>query len=113
MRFKTSDNIEYNLEFNRDSVRYGESIGLNISDFDTKVMTTTELLFLTGFHKNHPEVDKAESDRILYEELGGLRPEETSRLVSEFLETYSTLINTDGEKDDKGEVKNVRRATIL
>ena len=113
MKFRTSDGKEYNLEYTRASVRYGEAIGFKIETFDNKIFTNTEDLFYIGFLKNHADVTKEETYRILYEELGGLKAEEVSDLVTAYMEPYSTLINTDGEPDENGKVKNVRRATIL
>lgn len=92
-------NFKYCLEFDRATVKWAEEKGFNTEAEGIRI-TDTEELFFYAFRKHHPKVSRAETDRILYEELHGLSPEVFQRLVKLFTIPYEALIQTeDGAKN--------------
>lgn len=87
-------NFKYLLEFDRDTVKWAESRGFNTESEGIRI-TDTEELFWYSFRKHHPNVSRAETDRILYEDLHGLSPEVFQRLVKLFTIPYEALIQTE------------------
>lgn len=92
----TETGKEYTLEYNRDAVRFAERQGLDISELASKPVTNIPVLFFAAFRKNHPEVTRAESDRMLYEELYGLTGEELNRLSALYTQAVDVLRLTEG-----------------
>ena len=107
IRFKTSDDKEYVLEFSRRTVADAESVGFNLDELTSKPMTRISELFYYSFKMHQPWITKKETDRILTEEFGGLKEEELVRLAELYSAPFETMVFTDG-----GE-KNSRRVTIL
>lgn len=106
IKFKRENGKDYTLEFTRDSVRYAESRGFRIDEFEEKVLTNTENLFYFAFKAHHPEVTTEEAYKILYDEFGGLSSDEVRNLVEDYVETYTALINEESPKKS-------RKVTIL
>lgn len=98
---------EYTLEFSRASVRFAEQIGFDVSALATKPESNISLLFYAAFRKNHPNVSRAESDKILYQELGGLNGEELNRLTDLYIQAVDALRTVEGER------KNARMTLTL
>lgn len=89
-------NDVYVLEFNRDAVKFAEARGFKVQTLEDGVsLSGIEELFFYAFRMHHPEISKATADKILYEELGGMRPEMLERLVELYLAPFNTLINTE------------------
>lgn len=84
------------LEFNRSSVKYAESKGFSIQELDNGVsMTLIEELFNYAFRMHHPEQSKADTDKILYEKLGGMPDGMLERLVELYAVPLNTLVQTE------------------
>ena len=94
----TVEDKTYTLEFNRNSVASAERAGLVLADITTQPMNTLPLLFYAAFKFHHPEITLAETDRILFEVLGGLTSEEVARLGELFSAPTQALINEGGER---------------
>lgn len=89
-------NDEYTLEFSRESVTFAENHGFTMDDFDEKLMTRVPQLFYYAFRMHHPRMTQAMTDKILFEDLGGISKEVSGRLVELYSAPYETLINTEG-----------------
>ena len=66
------DGRDYTLEFNLESVRWAQSRGFDTDDIAKYPVIKTEELFFYAFRKNHRNVSKEKTDRILWDKLGGL-----------------------------------------
>lgn len=87
----------YILEFNRDSVKFAEDRGFVIDDVSKFPMTKWHELFYYAFHMHHPRVSKANTDKILDEELGGITalPDGfLERLVELYGAAFEPLVDT-------------------
>lgn len=89
-------NDVYVLEFNRDAVKFAESRGFKVQALEDGVsLSGIEELFFYSFRMHHPNMTKANADKILYEELGGMRPDMLERLVELYIAPFNTLITTE------------------
>lgn len=101
-------NHEYKLEFNRDSVRKCEAMGLDINLAASKSMTMIPLLFWGAFQMHHPNMKQKATDKILFEGLGGLNDRELEYLANLYAEPFKALI----ADVDEGEEANPRKMTV-
>ena len=100
------DGTEYTLEFNREAVVLSERDGFRTDDVQEKMMTRLPQLFYYAFKKNHPMVTQTETDRILFEELGGVSTAMVERLIELYADAYMSLVNDEGKpKNPKVRVK--------
>ena len=88
---------EYTLEYNRKSVAKVEQAGLNVKELDSKIMTMTPLLFWGAFLMHHPHMTREQTDKILFDGLGGLNEDEMEYLGKLYAVPFETLIA--GEDD--------------
>ena len=72
--------IDYTLEFNRDTVRFAEARGFDIDDVGKFPLTKLPELFFYAFRMHHPNIARANTDKILFEDLGGLPEGAVERL---------------------------------
>ena len=89
------ENKEYELEFNRQSVKMMESQGFVLDELTSKPMTMIPLLFSGAFIKNCKGTKRATIDEI-FDEIGdktGLM----QALMEMYAETLSTLTDSVGE----------------
>lgn len=86
----------YTLDFDRASVKFAEQRGFKIMDCQDSPETGIAALFFYAFRKNHKNVARDKTDKML-EELGGLLPEEVNRLQELYTASISSL-NLDGER---------------
>ena len=102
LRF-TDTNQVYTLEFNRATVSYAERNGFPLNPFnkDTIVgerpIEVIEGLFYYSFLMHNKGINKQITDRILYEELGGMTTEMLERLMELFFLGYSALISSENK----------------
>lgn len=83
----------YVLEFNRDSVKFAESRKFNIDDLTSTVnLSAIEELFFCSFRMHQPNKSKADTDKILYDRLGGMPEGMLERLVNLYLIPFTTLV---------------------
>lgn len=96
-------NAIYVLEFNRDSVKFAEQRGFDINQFGSKVMLSAiEELFFYSFRMHQPKMSKADTDKILYEKLGGVPEGLVERLAQLYLVPFNTLLrNEESIKNSK------------
>ena len=85
------------LEFNRSSVKFAESRGFNIQQLSESglSMTLIEELFFYAFRMHFPEKSKADTDKILYEKLGGMPEGMLERLVELYALPLNALVQTE------------------
>ena len=92
MRITDPDtNDVYVLEFSRESVRFAEQRGFKISELTDFPQTNIPALWFFAFRKNHKEVARDKTDKLL-EELGGLTSREIGRLAELYNQTNESLI---------------------
>ena len=88
---------EYTLEFNRKSVVKAEQAGLDVNALESKSMTMIPLLFWGAFLMHHPHMTKEQTDKILFDGLGGLNEDEMAYLGHLYAAPFMTLIANEGE----------------
>lgn len=107
IRIKYEDGREYTLEFNVDAIIYLEEAGFKRSEVFDKLMKSVPLLFYASFRMNHPEITKAETDKILFDDLGGVSDEMAGKLIDLYNDQYKMLMN------ESGKPKNPKMKVIL
>ena len=95
--------IDYTLEFNRESVRFAEARGFDIDDVGKYPMTKIPELFFYAFRMHHKNISREKTDRILFEELGGLPDGMAERLGALYAAPFEAL--TGGKGEQKGNPK--------
>lgn len=91
IRLNYNDN-EYILEYSRETVAQAEGNGFLFAQVDEFPLTGVSNLFYYSFLKNHPDMTKEETDRILTE-LGGLNGDEIMRLGQLYQAPLETVLN--------------------
>ena len=76
---------EYTLDFDLSVIKYAENRGFAIGDVEKYPATKIPELFWYAFRKHHPEMAKANTDKIL-DDLGGI-----GGLSEEFFERLGSL----------------------
>lgn len=102
IRDSESDKV-WTLEFSRDSVKFAEARGVSMDGVGNMPMTMLPELFYSAFRKNHRNISKAETDKILFDELGGLTDAQMQRLMRLFAEPMNALMRD--EDEDGGETQ--------
>lgn len=92
----------YVLEFSRESVKWAESRKFAIGELTDYVNTNVPDLFYYAFRKNHKNIARDKTDKILFEDLKGLSPKEIERLIQLYSQPMNALIRA----EDDGERKN-------
>ena len=85
------------MEFNRDSIKFAEARKFDINamgDGGVSISAIEELFFFS-FRMHHPAITKAQTDKILYEKLGGIPEGMIERLVELYLVPFNALIRTE------------------
>lgn len=85
---------EYTLEFSRESVKFAEQRKFNLSELTNFPATNIPALWFYAFRKNHRDVAREKTDRLL-ENLGGLTAAELERLVILYNQPVASLVITD------------------
>lgn len=83
---------EYTLEFSRKSVSKTEQAGLDVNRLESASMTMIPILFWGAFLMHHPQMTRDQTDKILFDGLGGLSGEEMEYLGKLYAEPFQTLI---------------------
>ena len=83
---------EYTLEFNRKTVSRAEQAGLDVQSIESKSMTMIPLLFWSAFLMHPPHMTREQTDKILFDGLGGLGEEEMAYLGKLYSAPFQTLI---------------------
>ena len=101
----TEAGIDYTLEFNRESIKFAEARGFDIDDVGKYPMTKIPELFYYAFRMHHKSVSREKTDRILFEELGGLPDGAAERLGALYAAPFEAL-------SSKGEDKKGKKPTM-
>lgn len=88
---------EYTLEFSRKSVVKAEQAGLDVNAMESKSMTMIPLLFWGAFLMHHPHMTKEQTDKILFDGLGGLNEDEMAYLGKLYAAPFQSLVASEGE----------------
>ena len=93
----TYDNKEYELEYNRQSVRTMEAQGFVLDEISSKPVTMIPRLFTGAFIKNHKGIKRSLMDEM-YDELS-----DKTGLISALMEMYvDTLSTLTDDKENAG-----------
>lgn len=92
---------DYTLEFNRDTVKFAESRGFDINDVSRFPMIKLPELFFYAFRMHHPNISRANTDKIFFDELGGLDQQTANRLGELFAVPYEALNGDPARKNPK------------
>lgn len=98
----------FELDFTRETVRWAESRGFDVSQVASFPVTRIPELFFYAFRKNHKNVARSQTDEMLTEKLGGLKPEHLERLIQLYTQPYDAVIAS-----DEGDEKNSKMAVEL
>lgn len=85
--------IDYTLEFNRESVKFAEGRGFDISDVSKYPMSKLPELFYYAFRMHHRNVSREKTDRILFDDLGGIPNGMGERLGQLYAAPFEALTN--------------------
>jgi hypothetical protein len=88
---------EYTLEFSRKSVVRAEQAGLDVQKLESASMTMIPLLFWGAFLMHHPHMTREQTDKILFDGLGGLNEDEMAYLGKLYAAPFQTLIASEDE----------------
>lgn len=94
----TENGTDYTLEFNRESIRFAEARGFDIDDVSKFPMTKIPELFFYAFRMHHQNISREKTDRILFDELGGLPEGAAERLGALYSAPFEAL---NGKKEGK------------
>lgn len=84
-------NIEYTLEFNRESVKFAESRGFKFDEVADFPMTKVPELFFYAFRMHHKNIARNQTDKILFEDLGGIPNGMIERLAELYQAPFEAL----------------------
>lgn len=91
---------DYTLEFDLESVRFAQARGFDTDDIGKYPVIKTEELFYYAFRKNHKNVSKEKTDRILWNSLGGIGnlPDGfIERLILLYYDPINAVKNAEGD----------------
>ena len=98
----TEEQMDYTLEFNRETVKFAEGRGFDIGDVAKYPMTKLPELFFYAFRMHHKNVSREKTDRILFDYLGGMPDGMAERLGALYSAPFEALTA------DEGKAKNAR-----
>lgn len=82
---------DYTLEFDRETVQWAEQRGFKIEDVGDFSLTKIPELFWYAFRMHHKNVSRERTDRILFDDLGGLPKGMLERLIQLYMIPYEAL----------------------
>ena len=91
------EGTEYTLEFNRESVRFAEARGFCIDDVGRYPFTKLPELFFYAFRMHHKNISREKTDRILFDDLGGMPEGMAERLGALYGSPFEALVNKENE----------------
>ena len=92
---------EYTLEYSRKTVAKTEQAGMDINRLESASMTMIPLLFWGAFLMHHPHMTREQTDKILFDGLGGLSEEEMAYLGKLYAAPFQTLIASEDEENPR------------
>lgn len=96
IRLEYEDGRVYVLEFSAQTVRDAEEGGFDYNLVESRPVTMIPLLFYYSFKLHQPEITKEETDKIFYDDLGGLSKDLQARLVKLYVEHIAALTRKGG-----------------
>ena len=96
--------VDYTLEFNRESIRFAEARGFDIDDVGKYPMTKIPELFFYAFRMHHKNISREKTDRILFEDLGGLPEGAAERLGALYAAPFEALSSKEDKKSKNSKV---------
>ncbi len=90
--------IDYTLEFNRETIRFAEARGFDIDDVSRFPMSKLPELFYYSFRMHHKNVSREKTDRILFDDLGGMPSGMAERLGALYAAPFEALTNSEGKQ---------------
>ena len=109
---KCSINIKdknYDLQLNRESIKWLEGQGFNASEFERKPLTYMELLWQSAFIMNHKEVNPNLALKLMdsYQEEGGDVTEVVNFIIEEYQSFISALSDTKSKNKKKATIQEI------
>ena len=109
---KCSINIKdknYDLQLNRESIKWLEGQGFNASEFERKPLTYMELLWQSAFIMNHREVNPNLALKLMdsYQEEGGDVTEVVNFIIEEYQSFISALSDTKSKNKKKATIQEI------
>ena len=92
---------EYTLEYSRKTVAKTEQAGLDVNRLESASMTMIPLLFWGAFLMHHPYMTREQTDKILFDGLGGLNEEEMAYLGKLYAAPFQTLIASEEKENPR------------
>ena len=92
---------EYTLEYSRRTVAKTEQAGLDVNRIESASMTMIPLLFWGAFLMHHPHMTREQTDKILFDGLGGLSEAEMAHLGKLYAAPFQTLIASEDEENPR------------
>ena len=90
--------VDYTLEFNRETVRFAENRGFVLEDVSRFPMIRFPELFYYAFRMHQKNIFREKTDRILFDDLGGMPEGMAERLGALYAAPFDALMNTEGNK---------------
>lgn len=101
MRVIDNDNgAEYELDFNREAVRFAEGRGFEVDTVVRFPATKVSELFYYSFRKNHRKMTKTQTDDLM-DKMGGLTTPMLERLISLYQQAALTHVISTEEDSEK------------
>lgn len=97
----TDTNETFTLEFTRDTVKFAESRGFIADNIDKFPNTLVPDLFYFAFRAHHKRMTHEMTDKILFEDLGGMPEGMLTRLVELYYAPLEALTQSDEDKARK------------
>ena len=91
---------EYTLEFSRKTVAKTEQAGLDVNRLESASMTMIPIMWWGAFLMHHPHMTREQTDKILFDGLGGLNEAEMSYLGKLYAAPFQTLIASEEEGEN-------------
>lgn len=92
---------KFTLEFSREAVRFAEARGFSVSNVGDFPMTKVPDLFYFAFRMHHKNVSRERTDRILFDEMGGMPDGMLERLINLYSEPFTVFNRTDEDGNEK------------
>ena len=93
---KKTGELQYVLDFTRDSVKWAERQGFKVQVLEEGISVSgIDDLFYYSFHAHYPDVKRAEAESIAKNDLGGYTPELIERLIQLYLVPIQAMMATE------------------
>jgi len=92
------DGTHYTLEYNREAIKYMESQGFVLSQFQDKFNTMLDIAFVAAFLKNHKRVNGKLVEEI-YSHIHD-KVALSQSLIEMYAETYNSMLDDTDATDD-------------